>query len=70
VQEGHVEDLVEASLRFALSNPTMSTILLGYSSLEHLELAAEYISRGPLPTTALDRLVRLWQQLAHTAPIQ
>jgi L-galactose dehydrogenase/L-glyceraldehyde 3-phosphate reductase len=70
VQEGHVEDLVEASLRFALSNLALSTILLGYSSLEHLELAAKYISRGPLPTAALDRLASLWQQLAHTAPIQ
>jgi L-galactose dehydrogenase/L-glyceraldehyde 3-phosphate reductase len=69
MQEGHVENLVEASLRFAVSNPTLSTILLGYSSLEHLEQAAEYISRGPLPATTLERLSGLWQQLARaTAP--
>jgi aryl-alcohol dehydrogenase-like predicted oxidoreductase len=68
VQEGHVQDLVEASLRFAVSNAMLSTILLGYSSLEHLEQAAEYMARGPLPAAALDRLARLWQQLARTAP--
>jgi aryl-alcohol dehydrogenase-like predicted oxidoreductase len=68
VQEGHVQDLVEASLRFAVSNATLSTILLGYSSMEHLEQAAEYISRGPLPAATLDRLTSLWQQLARTAP--
>jgi aryl-alcohol dehydrogenase-like predicted oxidoreductase len=62
-REGQVENLVEASLRFALSHPTLSTVLLGYSSLEHLELAAQYIARGPLPTTTLDRLSGLWQQL-------
>jgi aryl-alcohol dehydrogenase-like predicted oxidoreductase len=62
-REGHVENLVEASLRFALSNPTLSTVLLGYSSLEHLELAAAYMARGPLPTATLDRLSGLWQQL-------
>jgi L-galactose dehydrogenase/L-glyceraldehyde 3-phosphate reductase len=62
-RDRHVENLVEASLRFALSNPTLSTVLLGYSSLEHLELAATYIARGPLPTTTLDRLSGLWQQL-------
>jgi aryl-alcohol dehydrogenase-like predicted oxidoreductase len=62
-RDGHVENLVEASLRFALSNPALSTVLLGYSSLEHLELAAQYIARGALPTTTLDRLSGLWQQL-------
>jgi aryl-alcohol dehydrogenase-like predicted oxidoreductase len=62
-RDGQVENLVEASLRFALSNPTLSTVLLGYSSLEHLELAAQYIARGPLPATTLDRLSGLWQQL-------
>jgi aryl-alcohol dehydrogenase-like predicted oxidoreductase len=62
-RDRHVENLVEASLRFALSNPALSTVLLGYSSLEHLELAATYIARGPLPTTTLDRLSGLWQQL-------
>jgi aryl-alcohol dehydrogenase-like predicted oxidoreductase len=64
VQAGEVEHLVEAALRFPLGNPGVSTVLLGYSNLEHLESAATYISRGPLPQSAVDRLSSLWAQLA------
>ena len=62
VQEDHAQNLVEASLRFALSASPVSTILLGYSSLEHLEFAAEAISTGPLSSEALARLAGLWAQ--------
>src|SRR5919108_1857435 len=62
VQEGYTPDLVEASLRFAASNNAVSTVLLGYSSLEHLEHAAASMAKGPLPTAALERLSTLWQQ--------
>jgi L-galactose dehydrogenase/L-glyceraldehyde 3-phosphate reductase len=64
VEAGEVENLVEAALRFPLSSPGVSTILLGYSNLEHLESAAAYVSRGPLPQAAVDRLSSLWTQLA------
>jgi L-galactose dehydrogenase/L-glyceraldehyde 3-phosphate reductase len=64
VQDGEVENLVEAALRFPLGNPGVSTTLLGYSTLEHLESAASYISRGPLSQTAVERLPSLWAQLA------
>jgi aryl-alcohol dehydrogenase-like predicted oxidoreductase len=67
VQEGLVPDLVEASLRFALSNNALSTVLLGYSSLEHLESAATAVARGPLPAAALEQLSGLWKQLANRA---
>ena len=63
-QAGEVENLVEAALRFPLGNPGVSTVLLGYSNLEHLEAAATYISRGPLPQSAMDRLTSIWAQLA------
>ena len=59
-QEGHVGSLVEASLRFALSNAGVSSVLVGYSSLEHLEQAVEYAGRGPLPHEALARLTDVW----------
>lgn len=65
VEAGLVDNLVEAALRFTLSHSAVSTVLLGYSSLEHLELAADYISRGPLPQTALDRLSPVWEQFAR-----
>ena len=62
VTEGHVGSLVEASLRFAVSSPAVSSVLLGYSSLEHLEDAAAAVAKGPLPTATLDRLSVLWAQ--------
>jgi predicted aldo/keto reductase-like oxidoreductase len=55
---------VEAALRFTLSHAAVSTMLLGYSSLAHLELAANYVARGPLPQAALDHLPTLWQHLS------
>ena len=64
VDEGHVKDLVEASLRFAISADTVSTVLLGYSSLEQLDHAAACIARGALPAAALARLPALWSRLA------
>jgi L-galactose dehydrogenase/L-glyceraldehyde 3-phosphate reductase len=67
VDEGHVQDLVEASLRFAISADTVSTVLLGYSSLEHLEYAAACVALGPLPADALSRLPPLWEDLAARA---
>jgi aryl-alcohol dehydrogenase-like predicted oxidoreductase len=66
VDEGHVESLVEASLRFPLGSNAVSTVLLGYSSLEHLETAAAAVLKGPLPRVAMDRLGALWSALATT----
>ena len=58
--EGYVDNLVEASLRFALSNTGVSSVLVGYSSLEHLEQAVDYAEKGPLPVEALGRLSEVW----------
>jgi aryl-alcohol dehydrogenase-like predicted oxidoreductase len=63
VEDGHAGSLVEASLRFPLASDAVSTVLLGYSSLEHLELAAACIGKGPLPAAALARLPALWVRL-------
>lgn len=60
VNEGHASSLVEASLRFALTSPAVSTVLLGYSSVEHLEYAAAAVAKGPLSDAALTRLSELW----------
>jgi aryl-alcohol dehydrogenase-like predicted oxidoreductase len=64
VREGYVENLIEASIRLAVSSQAVSTILVGYSSLEHLEAAAAAVNRGPLPPAALERLAGLWSGLA------
>ena len=59
-QEGHVSNLVEASLRFALTNAGVSSVLVGYSSLEHLEKAVEFAAKGQLPPEAMARLPEVW----------
>ena len=59
-QEGHAGSLVEASLRFALSNPSVSSVLVGYSSMEHLEQAVQFAGKGPLAPEALARLPEVW----------
>lgn len=64
VEAGHAASLVEASLRFPVGHPAVSTVLLGYSSLDHLELAASAVAKGPLPPAALERLSALWRDLA------
>lgn len=63
VQAGHVQNLVEASLRFPLSAAPVSTVLLGYSTLEHLEFAAAAVAKGPLSPEALSQLSGLWEEL-------
>jgi L-galactose dehydrogenase/L-glyceraldehyde 3-phosphate reductase len=64
VDEGHVDSLIEASLRFAVGADGVSTVLLGYSSLEQLEYAAACVAKGPLAPAALARLQELWAELA------
>ena len=59
-REGYVDSLVEASLRFALGNAGVSSVLVGYSSLEHLEQAVSFAARGPLPPEATARLPEVW----------
>ena len=65
VKQGHAASLVEASLRFALTSDAVSTVLLGYSSLEQLEYAAASIAKGPLSPAALARLPELWARFAE-----
>ena len=65
VDEGHAGSLVEAALRFPLTSDAVSTVLLGYSTMEHLEYAAASMAKGPLSQAALARLSALWGDLAR-----
>jgi aryl-alcohol dehydrogenase-like predicted oxidoreductase len=56
IAEGMAETLVEAAIRFAISQPAISTAMVGTSSLEQLEHAVTAANRGPLPAEALDRV--------------
>ena len=60
LEEGYADSPVEAALRFALGNPGVSSVLVGYSSLEHLEQSVEYAARGPLAPEAIARLPEVW----------
>lgn len=48
IEKGVISNLVEASVRFVVSRPGISTALLGISSLDQLEEAVKYVERGPL----------------------
>jgi aryl-alcohol dehydrogenase-like predicted oxidoreductase len=50
---------VELALRFGLSKPGVSTVLVGYSTLDHLEEAIKYADRGPLSKDAVRRILDL-----------
>ncbi|HEX2437530.1 MAG TPA: aldo/keto reductase [Methylomirabilota bacterium] len=65
VDKGYAEDLMEASIRFALANEPVSTVLVGYSTMEHLERAITVVNRGPLPAAALDLLRGVWAGMSR-----
>jgi aryl-alcohol dehydrogenase-like predicted oxidoreductase len=54
-----LESSVELGLRFGLSKPGVSTVLVGYSNLDHLEEAIRFAERGPLPEAAVGRVLEL-----------
>ena len=47
---------VEMCLRFAISDPGVSTIPIGCKTVEHLEASVAAVEKGPLPQNVLDRL--------------
>jgi L-galactose dehydrogenase/L-glyceraldehyde 3-phosphate reductase len=54
-----LEGPVEFAVRFTLSKPGISTVLVGLSSEEQLEDALRWAERGPLPAEAVGRLLSL-----------
>jgi L-galactose dehydrogenase/L-glyceraldehyde 3-phosphate reductase len=67
IDEGHAASLVEAALRFPLGFDAVSIVLLGYSSQDQLETAAEAVARGPLSPAAIARAEACWQEMARRA---
>jgi aryl-alcohol dehydrogenase-like predicted oxidoreductase len=63
VKDGYVDSLTEAAYRFIISHDAISTVLVGASTIEHLEQAAAAVVKGPLPAPALARLAELWAEL-------
>ena len=56
VKEGAAESLTELAERFVIAHPAVSTMLVGYSTLEQLETAIAAVNKGPLPAAALARI--------------
>ena len=67
LDEGHAGGLPEAAIRFAMSHPAISTLLVGMAAEEEFEQALTAIRRGPLPPKALDRLAALQQTFVGEA---
>ena len=60
VAQGHAGSLVEAALRFAITGDALSTVLIGCSDLDQLDVAAAAVNKGPLSPTALATLQTIW----------
>jgi aryl-alcohol dehydrogenase-like predicted oxidoreductase len=56
IEDGVVSNLVEAAVRFVISNPGVSTALLGISSREQIEQAVKVVEHGPLSADTLERI--------------
>jgi aryl-alcohol dehydrogenase-like predicted oxidoreductase len=64
VSENWTGSMVEAAIRFAVSRPEISTLPIGFSSLEQIDEAVYAVERGPLPIEALDQLPGLWRSFS------
>lgn len=56
VRQGVAGSLTELAQRFVIANPAVTTMLVGYSTLDQLEQAIAAVGKGPLPQEALKRL--------------
>ncbi|MBG89467.1 MAG: dTDP-4-keto-L-6-deoxy-hexose 2,3-reductase [Verrucomicrobiales bacterium] len=55
----------ELCLRFAISNPDISTIPIGCKTIEHLEASVAAVEKGPLPSDVASRLDEIAAMLPH-----
>ena len=55
----------ELCLRFAISNPDVSTIPIGCKTSEHLEASVAAVEKGRLPADVLNRLNEIAAMLPH-----
>ena len=60
IEAGHAGSLTEAALRFAISEPAMTTVLIGTSTIDQLETAAAVVQKGALTKAALDEVAKVW----------
>src|SRR3954464_5306729 len=56
LKDGTASSLVELAQRFVIAHPAVTTMLVGYSTLDQLEEAAAAVSKGPLPAAVLAKI--------------
>ena len=56
IKQGVASSLPELAFRFVIAHPAVTTMLVGYSTLDQLEQAAAAVNKGPLPEETLLRL--------------
>jgi aryl-alcohol dehydrogenase-like predicted oxidoreductase len=59
VAEGYAASLAEAATRFVITNPSISTMLVGMATLAEFDAALAAVEKGPLAAPALARLAEL-----------
>jgi aryl-alcohol dehydrogenase-like predicted oxidoreductase len=67
VENGYAANLAEAATRFVISNPAISTVLVGMATNEEFEAALAAVQAGPLPAAALAQLASLRQAFVGEA---
>ena len=58
VNDSGSSSLTELAERFVIAHPAVSTMLVGYSTLDHLEAAIAAVNKGPLTEPALTRIAQ------------
>jgi aryl-alcohol dehydrogenase-like predicted oxidoreductase len=58
-QDLEMESVYELALRFALTKPGISCVLVGFSSMQQLDQAVTWSSRGPLPAESISAVLEL-----------
>ena len=56
VRESGSASLAEMAQRFVISNPAVTTMLVGYSTLDQLDQALAAVAKGPLPAGILAKI--------------
>lgn len=56
VRESGSSSLAEMAQRFVISNPNVTTMLVGYSTLDQLDQALAAVAKGPLPAEILKKI--------------
>jgi L-galactose dehydrogenase/L-glyceraldehyde 3-phosphate reductase len=57
IEEGVVDNLAEAAIRFVISKPEVSTAVVGVSNIEQLDMAVAAANKGPLSAEIIQKVL-------------